>query len=77
MDYLMAPFGKDHCLVFKIIALASLFIGVVGTVHRIVYQKKSPMPAWMNWMFILFSAAFSLYSYYINRVFHSMCIKSL
>jgi hypothetical protein len=80
IEDLMSPLGKDHCKVFNIIGIVFFvlalmtFIGIIYTLVAKNINKES------RGLFILYGVIevlLLLFSYYIYRIFYSMCKNSL
>ena len=72
---LMAPLGKEHCMVFYIFALFSLFLAVLALVRGFAFftDKKTSNLG----MILMFNSVTLFLGYYIYRVLYSMCSRSL
>lgn len=74
-DNLMAPLGKEHCTIYYVLGLASLFIAallaLVGVSY--IFDKKNRQ---MSLVFISNSLGM-LFTYYLYRITYSMCVRSL
>ena len=72
---LMAPLGKEHCMIYYVFGLLSLFIAVITLVRSLMYltDKKTN-----NLGMILLINSFGLFlSYYLYRILYSICSRSL
>lgn len=72
---LMAPLGKEHCMVYYMFGLLSLFIAVITLVKSFMYltDKKTK-----DLGMVLLINSFGLFlSYYIYRILYSICSRSL
>tara|TARA_Y100000992_G_scaffold206467_1_gene141256 strand:- start:8047 stop:8286 length:240 start_codon:yes stop_codon:yes gene_type:complete len=74
-DNLMAPLGKEHCMIYYVFGLFSLFLALIALVRGVlqVFNKKTSE---MGIMLILHSVSMFLF-YYLYRILYSICVKSL
>ena len=74
-DNLMAPLGKEHCMIYYYLGLITLFFAIftVGNGIFHLFDKKTRMPG-----FILMLNSFTkFFMYYLYRIIYSICIKTL
>ena len=74
-DNLMAPLGKEHCLIYYYLGI---FILLFSSVHLILgviklFDKKNRQ---MGILFII-NSLYGFFSYYLYRIIYSICIKTL
>jgi uncharacterized membrane-anchored protein len=75
LDSLMAPLGKEHCTVYYVAGLVTLFWAVLALLNG-VYQmldKKSRITG----LFLIFNSLTMFFMYYLYRIVYSICIKTL
>ncbi len=72
---LMAPLGKEHCMVYYVFGLLSLFIAVITLVRSLMYltNKKTNDLG----MILLINSLGLFLSYYLYRILYSICSRSL
>jgi hypothetical protein len=75
LNSLMAPLGKEHCMVFYLFASFSLFLAVLALVRGFAFftNKKTSNLG----MILMFNSITLFLGYYIYRVLYSMCSRSL
>lgn len=77
MNDLFGPLSKNYCDYFYFLSVFSFlsFIIILSTlIVGLFYKKYRDMH---TSSFLLFSAINSLIMYFINRLFYTMCVKSL
>jgi hypothetical protein len=74
-DSLMSPLSRDHCLLFYIIGLVSLFFAILALVGFVVglFRKNSQYA--MGAYFMSFLSNMVLY--YVSRIHYSICVSAL
>jgi uncharacterized membrane-anchored protein len=74
-DNLMSPLGKEHCMIYYVFGLFSLFLALVALIRGVlqVFNKKTNE---MGIMLILHAVSMFLF-YYLYRILYSICVKSL
>lgn len=72
---LMAPLGKEHCMIYYVFGLLSLFIAVITLVKSLMYltNKKTNDLG----MILLINSLGLFLSYYLYRILYSICSRSL
>ncbi len=72
---LMAPLGKEHCMIYYVFGLLSLFIAVITLVRSLMYltNKKTNDLG----MILLINSLGLFLSYYLYRILYSICSRSL
>lgn len=72
---LMAPLGKEHCMIYYVFGLFSLLIAVITLVRSLMYltNKKTTDLG----MILLVNSLGLFLSYYLYRILYSICSKSL
>ena len=75
LNTLMAPLGKEHCMIYYVFGLFSLLIAVITLVRSLVYltNKKTNDLG----MILLVNSLGLFLSYYLYRILYSICSKSL
>jgi hypothetical protein len=74
-DSLMAPLGKDYCMlfyVFGILGLVLVLFSFGGLIHGL-FRKKSGYVMGAYFMSFLYAVII----YYLNRIHYSICISAL
>ena len=78
MNQVFGPLGKDSCMYFYFFSVffyITFILAVVGAVWYIVTKYKS-----LNNMHIInfvFAIVNSFLAYFVNRLLHTMCVRSL
>jgi hypothetical protein len=74
-DSLMSPLSRDHCMLFYIIGLVSLFFAILALVGFVVglFRKNSQYA--MGAYFMSFLSNMVLY--YVSRIHYSICVSAL
>jgi len=75
LDSLMAPLGKEHCRIYYIVGLITLFFAILAVFNG-VYQLLDKKSRSTGVLLIINSFTMFL-MYYLYRILYSMCIKSL
>jgi hypothetical protein len=78
LDKYFGPLGKDSCMyfyIFSIIAGVSFMITLIGAIIVIITHFKKMDYLLLSNMFFMLLNMFIIY--FVNRLLHSMCIKSL
>jgi len=75
LNTLMAPLGKEHCMIYYVFGLFSLLIAVITLVRSLMYltNKKTNDLG----MILLVNSLGLFLSYYLYRILYSICSKSL
>ena len=75
LDTLMAPLGKEHCLVYYIFGLGTLFLALITVINGIyqLLDKKSRTTG----IFLILNSLTMFFMYYLYRIIYSICLKSL
>jgi hypothetical protein len=78
MDKYFGPLSRDYCVYFYILTIMSAFAFAMSVVslayYSITHIKKIDSMFVFNSIYILFS---SFLAYFVNRLLHTMCVKSL
>ena len=72
---LMAPLGKEHCMIYYVFGLFSLLIAIITLVRSLMYltNKKTNDLG----MILLVNSLGLFLSYYLYRILYSICSRSL
>ncbi len=75
LDNLMAPLGKEHCTVYYVLGLLTLFFAVLAVVNGLFqcFDKKSRQTGF----FLMLNSLTMFFMYYLYRIVYSMCVKTL
>ena len=75
LDSLMSPLGKQHCTIYYVFGLATLFFAVLSVINGIyqLLDKKSRKSA----LFLFLNSLTLFFMYYLYRIVYSICIKTL
>ena len=75
LDNLMAPLGREHCMVYYYLGLFTLFFAVLAVVNGLlnVINKKSRDKR----VLLLLISLTLFFMYYLYRITYSICSKSL
>tara|TARA_Y100001980_G_C14545614_1_gene325281 strand:+ start:1665 stop:1907 length:243 start_codon:yes stop_codon:yes gene_type:complete len=75
LDNLMAPLGKEHCTVYYILGLLTLFFAVLAVLNGLflVFDKKTRTSGF----FLMLNSLTMFFMYYLYRIVYSICIKAL
>ena len=77
-DAFFSPLGKGSCLYFHLVSIFFFFILLFVLIFEIIYLVKNfknlNLRQFTNGILLLFNC---FIAYFINRIFYSMCIKSL
>ena len=75
LDNLMAPLGKEHCTLYYVFGLFTLFVAVLTVVNGLFqcFNKKSRERGF----FLILNSLGMFFMYYLYRIVYSMCFKSL
>jgi hypothetical protein len=78
MDTYFGPLPREYCVYFYILTIMSAIAFVMSSVTIAYYMathiKKVDAMFVFNSFYVLFS---SFLVYFVNRMLHSMCVKSL
>jgi hypothetical protein len=74
-DSLMAPLGKDYCMLFYIVGIFALLLALFSFAAFVAgfFQKKS---AYVMGAYFISSISYIL-MYYTSRLYYSICIATL
>jgi hypothetical protein len=70
---LTGPLGKQYCLLFKLLALFSLFYAIVSMISLAYFLVNPPQNSNMIGMFVLQIPMF-LVVYIQNRILYNICL---
>lgn len=75
LDSLMAPLGKEHCLVYYVLGLLTLAFAVLALVNGLfkMMNKKSGNTG----LFLILNSLTMFFMYYLYRIVYSICVKAL
>lgn len=74
-DNLMAPVARDHCMLFYVIGLLSLFFALVALIGFIVGLFRKNSQYVMGAYFMSFLT--NMIMYYFARIYYSICLAAL
>jgi hypothetical protein len=74
-DSLMAPLGKDYCMLFYIFGLYALLL-VLVSFGAMVYGILMKSSRYIILLYI-FPLVYAIIIYYFNRIHYSICISTL
>ncbi len=75
LDNLMAPLGKEHCTVYYVLGLLTLFFAVLAVLNGLyqVLNKKTRQTG----LLLIVNSLTMFFMYYLYRIVYSICIKTL
>ncbi len=75
LDSLMAPLGKEHCTVYYMLGLLTLFFAVLAVINGLfqVLDNKTRQTG----LFLILNSLTMFFMYYLYRIVYSICIKTL
>ncbi len=75
LDSLMAPLGREHCTVYYILGLVTLFFAVISVVNGLfnMFDKKNKKTG----LLFIANSLTMFFMYYLYRIVYSICIKAL
>ena len=75
LDNLMAPLGKEHCTVYYVLGLLTLFFAVLAVLNGLyqILDKKTRQTG----LFLMLNSLTMFFMYYLYRIVYSICIKTL
>ena len=78
MDTYFGPLSRDYCVYFYILTIMSALAFVMSVIsigyYTITHIKKVDSMFVFNSVYVLFS---SFLVYFVNRLLHTMCVKSI
>ncbi len=78
MDTYFGPLSREYCVYFYILTILSAITFVMSAItigyYMITHIKKVDAMFVFNSFYVLFS---SFLVYFVNRLFHTMCVKSI
>ena len=78
MNQVFGPLGKDSCVYFHFFSIffyITFILAVVGLVGYIISKRNNLNN--MHLINLMFAAVNSFLAYFVNRLLHTMCAKSL
>ena len=75
LDRLMAPLGKDYCMLFYILGICGILLSLFsfGGLISGIFMKS---PGYVTMLYI-FPFVYGIFLYYINRIQYSICIAAI
>ena len=75
LDSLMAPLGREHCTVYYILGLVTLFFAVISLVNGLfnMFDTKNKKTC----LLFIANSLTMFFMYYLYRIVYSICIKAL
>jgi hypothetical protein len=74
---LFGPLGKDYCVYFYILSVISLISFAIIIVRLLLSLLSKKRGEKGETVVMLFAAMNSLLIYFLNRLFHTMCVNSI
>jgi hypothetical protein len=78
MDNYFGPLSREYCVYFYILTILSAITFVMSATTIVYYMithiKKIDAMFIFNSFYVLFS---SFLAYFVNRLLHTMCVKSI
>ena len=74
-DGIMSPLGKEHCTIYYLLGVLMFFFAVISLVTGLLnlFDKKSRQQGYL----FLVNSVTMFFTYYLYRIIHSICIKTL
>lgn len=75
LDNIMAPLGKEHCMIYYILGLLTFifaFIAVLNGLYQTINKKTR-----QTGLLLILNSLTMFFMYYLYRIVYSICIKSL
>ena len=78
MNKYFGPLNKEYCVYFYYLSIFFFFIYVLTLIGIFLFiiknRTKIDLPFFINSVMLLIN---SLLAYFVNRLFHTMCVNSL